>query len=344
MQRPVSLRGTGLDLVRTVEQLRAALCAARTRARGHGRARVRRSRGGRAAVVGLVPTMGALHDGHLSLIRRARAECDVVVVSIFVNPAQFNEQADLAAYPRDERRDVELARRAGADVLFVPSVQAVYPSGFATSVMVGGVSERLEGAVRGPSHFGGVATVVAKLLNMAGPDRAYFGQKDAQQVAVIRSLVRDLDIPVEVVVCPTVREPDGLAASSRNVRLDAAQREQARALHKALEAARRRAAEGERDSARLLASAEATIAEWSVEPEYVELVDPETFQTLPVLDREGLLLIAARLGETRLIDNIILAPQRAENRKAPAPEGALATGTESGPEDPKERTATVCSA
>ncbi|MHB8490705.1 MAG: pantoate--beta-alanine ligase [Solirubrobacteraceae bacterium] len=328
MQRPVSLRGTGLEAVRTVEQLRAALVQART---GGG-------------TVGLVPTMGALHDGHLSLIRRARQECDVVVVSVFVNPTQFNEPSDLAAYPREERRDLALAREAGADIVFAPAVEAVYPRGFSTSVAVGGVSESLEGAVRGPSHFGGVATVVTKLFNMARPDRAYFGQKDAQQIAVIRALVRDLDIPVELVVCPTVREPDGLAMSSRNARLDAAQREQACALHRALDAARRCAADGERDAHRLLASTEATIAEWSVEPEYVELVDPDTLQTLTRLDRQGLMLIAVRIGETRLIDNMILAPAGAASQTPAGAAPAIPADATSAPKNTSGRTPTVCSA
>ena len=195
--------------------------------------------------------MGALHEGHLSLIGRARAECDVVVVSLFVNPAQFDERADLDRYPRSERRDVELASEAGADVLFAPSADEVYPPGFATAVEVLGVTDRLEGAARGAGHFRGVSTVVTKLLGMSMPDVAYFGQKDAQQVVVIRRLVADLNLPVRIQVCPTVREPDGLAMSSRNARLSADERSQALALHDALQAAARRAAEGERSPAAL---------------------------------------------------------------------------------------------
>src|SRR5215472_9379199 len=203
---------------RTVADVRAAVSQAR--------------RAG--ASIGLVPTMGAFHEGHLSLMRRARERCDRVVVSLFVNPAQFNEQADLDRYPRDERRDAALAAQAGADFLFAPPVDQVYPPGFATTVSVAGLTETLEGAERGRGHFDGVATVVTKLFNMVSPDVAYFGQKDAQQVAVIRQLVRDLDMPVQIEVCPIVREPDGLAMSSRNVRLSGNERERATALHRAL--------------------------------------------------------------------------------------------------------------
>ena len=208
--------------LRTVAEVRAALREARRTER----------------VIGLVPTMGALHDGHLSLIRRARATCDEVVVSLFVNPAQFNVASDLAAYPRDEVRDGALAAEAGADLLFAPELAEVYPPGFATTVHIGGVTETLEGEYRGVAHFDGVATVVTKLLNMVGPDVAFFGQKDAQQALVIRRLVRDLDLPVRIEVCPTVREADGLALSSRNVHLHGADRERALALRDAL--ARRR--------------------------------------------------------------------------------------------------------
>jgi pantoate--beta-alanine ligase len=192
-----------LRTLRTVSELRDALSAPR--------------RAGDS--IGLVPTMGALHDGHLSLIRRARADCDVVVVSLFVNPAQFNDAGDLSSYPRDEARDAALAAEAGADVLFAPPAEEVYPSGFSTTVSVSGLTEVLEGAHRGKQHFDGVTTVVAKLFNMAGPEVAYFGQKDAQQALVIERMARDLDIPVRIEVCPTVREPDGLALSSRNVHL-----------------------------------------------------------------------------------------------------------------------------
>ncbi len=273
-----------------VDDLRLALASAR--------------RDGRE--IGLVPTMGALHDGHLSLIRRARRECDVVVVSLFVNPTQFDERADLDRYPRDERRDAELAADAGADILFAPPVEEVYPPGFATAVDVRGLGDRLEGAVRGAEHFRGVCTVVAKLFGMALPDVAYFGQKDAQQLVVIRRIVADLNLPVRVQACPTVREDDGLAMSSRNVRLSPEQRSRARALPEALHAAARAAAAGERRGEALLATAHGALRERGVEPEYVELVDPDTLEPCSELDREALLLIAARLGDTRLIDNALL--------------------------------------
>src|SRR5437870_9580616 len=201
----------GMNAVRTVAALRAALEPQRRRGRR----------------IGLVPTMGALHDGHLALLARARAECDVVVVSLFVNPSQFNEHADLERYPRDERRDRRLAAAAGADVLFAPSVDEVYPPGFATCVEVLGLTERLEGAARGSAHFRGVTTVVTKLLCMAMPEVAYFGQKDAQQVVVIRRLVADLNLPVRIESLPTVRDPDGLAMSSRNELLSASERSRA---------------------------------------------------------------------------------------------------------------------
>ena len=285
--------------VRTVDGLRAVLAAQRHQDRA----------------IGLVPTMGALHEGHLSLIRHARRQCDVVVVSVFVNPSQFNERADLERYPRDESRDAELAAAAGADVLFAPSVDEVYPPGFATSVEVVGVSERLEGAARGAEHFRGVATVVAKLLGMALPDVAYFGQKDAQQLVVIRRLVGDLNLPVRVEACPTVREADGLAMSSRNALLSPDERASALALPRALEAAAELAAAGERSSAALLDAARAAMAPHGVSPDYLELVDPDTFETLEALERDGLLAIAARVGAIRLIDNVILPAPGAGDRE-----------------------------
>jgi pantoate--beta-alanine ligase len=256
--------------------------------------------------VGLVPTMGALHDGHLSLIRAARAQCASVVVSLFVNPAQFDEQADLAAYPRTEERDAALAAEAGADLLFAPAVEEVYPPGFATTVCVREVTEPMEGAVRGTAHFDGVATVVTKLLNMVGPDVAFFGQKDAQQAAVIRRFVRDLDIPVRIETVPTVRERDGLALSSRNIRLQGDDRERALALSRALQAAERAAAGGERDAQRVRAAAAAAMAPFDVEPEYLELVDPETHAPVASLDGDVLVAVAARVGGTRLIDNTLI--------------------------------------
>jgi pantoate--beta-alanine ligase len=258
--------------------------------------------------IGLVPTMGALHEGHLSLIERAREQCDRVVVSLFVNPAQFNERSDLERYPRQEAHDARLAAEAGADLLFAPSAEEVYPPGFATSVEVLGVSERLEGASRGAEHFRGVCTVVTKLLCMALPDVAYFGQKDAQQVVVIRRLVRDLNLPVRVAVCPTVREPDGLAMSSRNALLDPREREQALTLYAALRSIEDYAARGERRSARLLEAGHQRLAARGVHPEYLELVEPDTLERLEWLDRPTLLAVAANVGATRLIDNLILTP------------------------------------
>ena len=259
--------------------------------------------------VGLVPTMGALHDGHLALIRRAREDCASVVVSLFVNPAQFEDGGDLAAYPRDEERDARLAAEAGADVLFAPAADEVYPPGFATTVSVGGVSEPLEGQARGTAHFEGVATVVAKLLNMVGPDAAYFGQKDAQQLVVIRRLVRDLDIGVRIEAVPTVRETDGLALSSRNVHLGDGDRERAVALSRALRAAEQAAGSGERDAGAVRAAALAELQTFGVEPEYLALVSPETLDPVERLDGDDVLVaVAARVGETRLIDNTLIHP------------------------------------
>jgi pantoate--beta-alanine ligase len=245
--------------------------------------------------VGLVPTMGAFHAGHLSLIDAARRDNDHVVVWLFVNPAQFNEQADLAAYPRDEARDAQLAAEHGADVLLAPDADEVYPPGFATTVTVRGLGDTLEGAHR-PGHFAGVATVVTKMLNIVGADRAYFGAKDAQQVALVRRLVADLNIPTDIVTLPIVREPDGLALSSRNVHLSPAEREQASALSQALHAAASapRAEAAERATEVLRAA--------GVEPEYVAVVDPETFK--PATNGRALIAVAARVGTTRLIDNI----------------------------------------
>jgi len=255
------------------------------------------------ASIGLVPTMGAFHDGHLSLMRQAREQCDRVIVSLFVNPAQFNEQADLDGYPRDEGRDAGLAAGAGVDFLFAPSAGEVYPPGFATTVSVAGVTETLEGALRGRGHFDGVATVVTKLFNIVSPDVAYFGQKDAQQVAVIRQLVRDLDMAVRIEVCPTVREPDGLAMSSRNARLSGSERSRATALARVLAGARDQVAAGEQDAATVKASAMAALASFGVEPEYFELVSPATLAPVGRIEGEVLVLVAARVGAIRLIDN-----------------------------------------
>ncbi len=259
--------------------------------------------------IGLVPTMGALHEGHLSLLRAARAECDLVVMSLFVNPTQFGPEEDLDRYPRDERRDLELAARSGVDFVYAPGATEVYPEGFCTRVEVDGLSAVLCGddSQRGPEHFRGVSTVVAKLLNTIQPDLAYFGQKDAQQVSVIRRMVRDLDFPVRIQVLPTVREPDGLAMSSRNRYLDEEDRRRAAALWRALGAAERAAESTDLQAA--LAAARDELSAAGIEPEYLEARDAEDL--LPVAAVNGrpvLVAVAAQIGGTRLIDNILINP------------------------------------
>jgi pantoate--beta-alanine ligase len=274
--------------LRTVPGLRTALKPARRAER----------------TIALVPTMGALHDGHLSLVRAAREQADEVVVSLFVNPSQFEDAGDLAAYPRDEERDAALAAEAGADILFAPPPEIVYPPGFSTEVRVSGpLTATLEGEHRGPGHFHGVTTVVTKLLNMARPDVVFFGQKDAQQALVIHRLVRDLDIDVRIEIAPTVREPDGLALSSRNVRLHGDDRRRALALSRALAAAEQAASAGERDAEAIARLARAQMRELQVEPEYLELVDPEDLVPVKAIVGETLVAVAARVGEVRLIDN-----------------------------------------
>ncbi len=278
-----------VTVVRTIADLRNAL---------------RDRRSGR---IGLVPTMGALHEGHLTLVRAARADNDTVVMSIFVNPTQFTEQADLAAYPRTEERDVALAAEAGVDVVFAPDPAEMYPAGFSTTVSVTGpVAETLEGAQRGRAHFDGVATVVTKLLLAASPDAAYFGAKDAQQVAVLRRLTADLNVPVELVVCPTSRDDDGLARSSRNARLSPDERARALAIPRALQAVTDAAGSGIRDPRSLRDRALDVLAEGMIALEYVAFVDPETFEPVPLVDRPTLVAIAARVGATRLIDNTVI--------------------------------------
>ena len=256
--------------------------------------------------VGLVPTMGAFHDGHRSLMRRARDECGLVVVSLFVNPAQFNEQSDLDTYPRDERRDAMIAAEENVDLLFAPTAAEMYPRGFATTVHVGGVASGLEGTQRGPGHFDGVATIVTKLFTIVAPDVAYFGQKDAQQVSVVRQLVRDLNLPLEIVACPTVREADGLAMSSRNALLDPSERQRAVALYRALNVAQELVSGGERRATTILAAAAAALAQASLDPDYLALVDPSTFAAVSSVDGPTLALVAARVGSVRLIDNQLL--------------------------------------
>jgi pantoate--beta-alanine ligase len=270
------------------------------------------SRAARAAgrSVGLVPTMGAFHPGHESLMRAARAGSDEMVVSLFVNPSQFNDPRDLAAYPRDEHADATIAERLGADVLFAPPAEAVYPPGFSTTVSVPGLSDVLEGAHRGPGHFAGVCTVVAKLFNMVAPDVAYFGQKDAQQVAVLRRMARDLDFPLTIEVLPTIREPDGLAMSSRNVRLSPEERRRAAGLSTALRAAA--------TSADPLAAAHAVLDEHGITPEYLAMVDPDSFQT-----PGPLVVVAARIGDTRLIDNVLIERAATPERRGADPKGAV---------------------
>ena len=288
-----------MNVIRSVAELRAAL------------REPRRS----GWTIGLVPTMGAFHEGHLSLMRRARRDCDVVVVSLFVNPAQFDDPADLERYPRDRARDEALAAEIGVDHLFAPDVKEVYPPGFATSVSVAGITETLEGAHRGRAHFDGVATVVTKLFNIVGPDVAYFGQKDAQQALVIRRLVRDLDMPVRIEVCPTVRETDGLALSSRNAHLSPADRARATALHRALDAVQDAVSAGERDPDVLQERALAVLTSEGIEPDYLKLVSADTLVPVTQIEHDFLAVLAAHVGETRLIDNQLIQPSLNHERE-----------------------------
>lgn len=288
-----------MRILRTIPEVRDAVREARSAARS----------------VGLVPTMGAFHEGHLSLMRAAKRQNDLVVVSLFVNPTQFAANEDLSTYPRDEDRDVALAEAEGVDILFAPAPAEIYPDGFATNIHIAGITEVLDGATRGPHHFDGVATVVAKLFGIVRPDVAYFGQKDAQQVLVVRRLVRDLDLDVRIEACPIVREPDGLAMSSRNVYLDADARAQATALNRALEAADAAHRAGERDGAGILSAARGVLAEAGIEVEYLELRDAQTLQSLTLVDRDALLLVAARVGAARLIDNHLLTGTTTADRK-----------------------------
>jgi pantoate--beta-alanine ligase len=256
--------------------------------------------------VGLVPTMGYLHEGHLSLIRRAREECDHVVVSIFVNPTQFGPKEDLSKYPRDLDRDLGLIEPLGVDLVWMPTAEIMYPKGYQTWVEVETVTRPLEGARR-PGHFRGVTTVVAKLFNGVQPQRAYFGQKDAQQAAVIRQMTRDLNFPIEIVVCPIVREPDGLAMSSRNVYLDAEERKAATVLYRSLNAAKNVYQNGERDAKELRRIMREVIAtEPLAQMQYVSCADYDTLEELETVTGKTLLSMAVFLGKTRLIDNIVL--------------------------------------
>jgi pantoate--beta-alanine ligase len=287
-------RNEGASVLRAKDSLRAALAQPRRQ----------------GLTIGLVPTMGYLHEGHLSLLRAARAECDLVVMSLFVNPAQFGPGEDLDRYPSDEPRDLRLAGEADVDFVYAPAVEEVYPQGFATAVEVGGgLTDVLDGdpGRRGARHFRGVTTVVAKLFNTVSPDVAYFGQKDAQQAAVIRRMARDLDFPVRIEVLPTVREPDGLAMSSRNAYLSPEDRRRAVALSRALQAAERGAREESLQAG--LAAAQRELAGAGIEPEYLEARDPDSLQPVAELDgRPVLVAVAARVGAARLIDNVLIRP------------------------------------
>ncbi|MFN2505292.1 MAG: pantoate--beta-alanine ligase [Acidimicrobiales bacterium] len=253
--------------------------------------------------IGFVPTMGALHEGHASLIRRSAAECERTIVSIFVNPLQFGPAEDFALYPRDLDADLDVATAAGADLVFAPPVEEMYPAPMATAVHVAGVGEGLEAASR-PGHFRGVATVVAKLFAIAGTCRAYFGEKDYQQLLVVRRLAADLSLPVDIVGCPTVREPDGLARSSRNAYLSPAERGAATALYQALETAAGEVSAGERSADRLRAAmGDILAASPLIRPDYAEVADPLTLEPLARVEGQARLLVAATVGTTRLIDN-----------------------------------------
>lgn len=259
-----------------------------------------------AGSVGFVPTMGALHQGHLALASRARAENDLVVASIFVNPKQFGPTEDFASYPRDYQRDLALLEQESVDVVFMPTVEDMYPEGFDTYVAVGAIAERLEGASR-PGHFRGVATVVAKLFNIVRPTRAYFGEKDAQQLRVIRKMVHDLAFDLEVVPVPTVREEDGLAMSSRNAYLNPQERQAATVLFRALSLAQRKFADGERDAELLRRAMRALIAaEPLADADYISITDSETLDEVSRIEGPALASLAVRIGRTRLIDNMLL--------------------------------------
>src|SRR5882762_2423494 len=260
-------------------------------------------------VIGFIPTMGALHEGHLSLIRRARVDCSRVYASIFLNPTQFGPNEDLSRYPKTFESDVEKLTAAGVEVLFAPEINEIYPPGFRTYVNVEGLSERLEGRSR-PGHFRGVATVVLKLFEIVQPQFAYFGRKDAQQVRILQQMATDLNLNVEIVVCPIVREPDGLALSSRNTYLNSEERRAATILHRALEAASQQAKTGVRDAAQLQQILHRVLSEEKLSRvDYAEIVDAETFEPVTVIGaRPVYVLLAVHLGKTRLIDNLLIEP------------------------------------
>jgi len=276
----------------TIPEARAACCDART-----SRKRL-----------GLVPTMGALHEGHLSLVRAAKVQCDAVAVSIFVNPTQFGPAEDLSKYPRQFDRDCRLLEKEGVEILFAPAVEEIYPGGAVTWVVVEGLSEKLDGRSR-RGHFRGVTTIVSKLFHIIEPDDAFFGQKDAAQLAVIRRMVRDLNFPVEIVACPIVREPDGLAMSSRNAYLNREERSRALVLQRALQKARQQFDAGERIAAKLISAAKEVIAgEPQVALDYFEIVDPDMLDPVERISQKTLVGVAAYVGTTRLIDNLVLEP------------------------------------
>ena len=287
-----------MKVLSTISEMRLACRDARSRGR-----------------LGLVPTMGALHEGHLSLVRAARAQCETVAVSIFVNPTQFGPNEDLAKYPRTFERDRELLEREGGSdaLLFAPSTEEMYPAGAVTWVTVEGLSQKLCGRSR-PTHFRGVTTVVSKLFHIVEPDLAFFGQKDAAQCTILRKMVRDLDLPVEIVVCPIVREADGLAMSSRNAYLNAEQRRSATVLHRSLSRVQELVAKGERHSAKLMDAAQRIfLEELDVRVDYVEIVDNDTLESVEDVSLGALVAVAAYVGLTRLIDNLLLAPQSASS-------------------------------
>lgn len=282
------------QIVRTVAEVRRAIAAARQAGKR----------------IGLVPTMGALHAGHVSLVEASAAACGYTVVTLFVNPTQFGPKEDFSKYPRTFEADVAAVGRVGADLVFAPENAEVYPSGFATFVEVGGVAEPLEGECR-PGHYRGVATVVLKLFQMVGADVAYFGQKDYQQTRVVRQMVRDFNLPIQIEICPTVREPDGLALSSRNVYLSAAERRSALVISRALRKVEQSVAAGERDVWKLRDDLHTELASVpEVRVQYAVVADAETLHEPAILDRPCVALIAAHVGTTRLIDNVLLAPAK----------------------------------
>jgi pantoate--beta-alanine ligase len=285
-----------LNLLRTM-QVCATISAARAACRAAHRDHKR---------IGLVPTMGALHEGHLSLVRTAKAQCHVVAASIFVNPTQFGPSEDLSKYPRQFERDCRLLENEGVEILFAPQVEEMYPQGQVTWVVVEGLSEKLDGRSR-PGHFRGVTTVVAKLFNILTPDAAYFGQKDAAQLAVIRRMVQELNFGVEIVACPIVREADGLAMSSRNAYLSQEERNRALVLHNSLRRVEQEFSEGQGDVRALIASAKEILArEPQVRLDYYEIVDPDTLDPVERISQRALVAVAAYVGATRLIDNVLL--------------------------------------